>query len=271
MSGLEGKVAIVTGSSRGIGEGIARRLAIAGAKIIVAARTVEVRDERLSGTIDTVTNAIKTAGGEATGVATNLMKKEERENLVAAAHDIYGRVDILVNNGAILIPGNIVDYEERSYDRMMEILIKAPHHLCQLVLPGMIERGEGGSILNISSVAAQLTPLHQRSYEAIYGMAKAALEHYTTSLAAEMYEHGISVNSVAPNGVVATPGQMFARKYSQEMLDAAEPVESVAQAAYEFVSGDPKELTGKNRFSKDLLKELAVEPVDISMEAPTPN
>lgn len=271
MSELEGKVAIVTGSSRGIGEGIARRLAIAGAKIIVAARTVQVRDERLPGTIDTVADSIKAAGGEATGVATNLMKKEDRENLVAAALDIYGRIDILVNNGAILMPGNIVDYEERSYDRMMEILLKAPHHLCQLVLPGMIERGEGGSILNISSVAAKPTPLNRRSYEAVYGMAKAALEHYTTSLAAEVYEHGISVNSLAPNGVVATPGQMFARKYSQEMLDAAEPMESVAQAAFAFITGDPKELTGKNRFSKDLLKELGSEPVDIGMEAPKPN
>ena len=101
--------------------------------------------------------------------------------------------------------------------------------------------------------------------------AKAALEHYTTSLAAEVYEHGISVNSLAPNGVVATPGQMFARKYSQEMLDAAEPMESVAQAAFAFITGDPKELNGKNRFSKDLLKELGSEPVDIGMEAPKPN
>ncbi|HJN50586.1 MAG: SDR family NAD(P)-dependent oxidoreductase [Pseudomonadales bacterium] len=271
MSELNGKVAIVTGSSRGIGEAIARRLAIAGAKVIVAARTVEVRDERLSGTIDTVADAIKAAGGEATGVATNLMKKEARENLVAAALDKYGRIDVLVNNGAILMPGNIVDYEERSYDRMMEILLKAPHHLCQLVLPGMIERGEGGSILNISSVAAKLTVLTRRSYEAVYGMAKAALEHYTTSLAAEIHEHGISVNSLSPNGVVATPGQMYARKYSQADLDAAEPVESVAEAAHALITADPKVITGKLCYSKELLKEFEIEPIDIGMPAPKPN
>jgi citronellol/citronellal dehydrogenase len=271
MSELNGKVAIVTGASRGIGEAIARRLGIAGAKVIVAARTVEVRDERLSGTIDTVADAIKANGGEATGVATNLMKKEDRENLVAAALDAYGRIDIVVNNGAILVPGNILDYSERYYDRMMEILLKAPHHLCQLVVPGMIERGEGGSILNISSRAAMLTKIDRRSYEAVYGMAKAALEHYTTSLAAEIYEHGISVNSLSPDGVVATPGQMFARQYTQEMLDAAEPVESVAEAAHALITGDPRETTGKLCYSIDLLKELGVEPTDIGMEAPKPN
>lgn len=271
MSELNGKVAIVTGSSRGIGEAIARRLAIAGAKVIIAARTVEVRDERLAGTIDTVADAIKAAGGEATGVATNLMKKEDRENLVAATLDIYGRIDILVNNGAILIPGNILDYQERPYDRMMEILLKAPHHLCQLIVPGMIERGEGGSVLNISSVAAKLTKLTQRSYEAVYGMAKAALEHHTTSLAAEVYEHGIAVNCLSPNGVVATPGQLYGRKYSQQMLDAAEPVESVAEAAHALVTGNPAEMTGKLCYSIELLKELGIEPTDIGMVAPKPN
>jgi hypothetical protein len=64
---------------------------------------------------------------------------------------------------------------------------------------------------------------------------------------------------------------MFARQYTQEMLDAAEPVESVAQAAFELINGDPKTLTGKNYFSRDLLAELSVEPIDIGMEPPTPN
>mgnify|MGYP005727958057 CR=1 FL=1 len=272
MAELDGKVAIVTGSSRGIGEAIARRLAIAGAKVVVTARTTEVRDERLPGTVFTVAEAIKAAGGEATAIAANMQKKEEREALVAGTIDAYGRVDILVNNAAILVPGATIDFPERYYDRMFEILVKAPHHLCQLTLPGMIERGEGGSILNISSAAAKHPKPGQRSYDgAVYGMAKAAIERFTTGLAAEMYEHKISVNALSPDTYIATPGQMFGRKYTQDMIDSAEPVETIAEAAHALITGDPAEVTGGIRYSMEVLEAFGVEPVDIGMAAPQPN
>ena len=268
---VKGKVAIVTGSSRGIGEAIARRLAVAGAKVVVTARTVEVRDERLSGTVHSVVAAIKELGGEATAVAANLQKKPDREQLAAAAVAAYGRVDILVNNAAILVPGATVDFPERYFDRMFEILVKAPHHLAQLTLPGMIERG-AGSILNISSRAAIHPKPGQRSYDgAVYGMTKAAIERFTTGLAAEMYEHGISVNALSPDKVVATPGQMFGRRYTQEMLDAAEPVEAMAEAALALVSGDPRERTGGIRYSTEVLQAYGLTLADIGMEAPQPN
>ena len=271
MADLSGRVAIVTGSTRGIGEAIARRFAIAGARVVVTARTVEVRDERLPGTVHTVAEAIRAGGGEAMAVPANLQKKPEREQLVQAALDAYGQVDILVNNAAILVPGATVDFPERYYDRMFEILVKAPHHLCQLTLPGMIERG-GGSVLNISSKAAIHPKPGQRSYDgAVYGMTKAAIERFTTGLAAEMYEHGFSVNALSPDKVVATPGQMFGRRYTQEMLDAAEPVEAMAEAALALVSGDPKVVTGGIRYSAEVLEEFGLAPADIGMAAPTPN
>ena len=268
---LTGKVAIVTGSSRGIGEAIARRFAIAGAKVVVTARTVEVRDERLPGTVHSVAAAIRDAGGEAQAVAANLQKKPDREQLVAAALDAYGQVDLLVNNAAILVPGATVDFPERYFDRMFEILVKAPHHLCQLTLPGMIERG-GGSVLNISSRAAIHPKVGQRSYDgAVYGMTKAAIERFTTGLAAEMFDHGISVNALSPDKVVATPGQMFGRRYSQEMLDASEPVEAMAEAALALVTGDPRERTAGIRYSTEVLEAYGLAPADVGMEAPTPN
>lgn len=271
MNELNGKVAIVTGSSRGIGEAIARRFAIAGAKVVVTARTVEVRDERLSGTIHTVTEAIRAMGGEATPVAANLQKKEDRERLVAATVEAYGGVDILVNNAAILVPGGTIDFDERYYDRMFEILVKAPFHLCQLTLPGMIERG-GGSILNISSGAAiHPKPKQRHADGAVYGMTKAAIERFTTGLAAEMYGNRISVNALSPSLVVATPGQMFGRRYTREMLDAAEPVEKMAEAALALVSGDPAEVTGGIRYSQEVLDAFGLAPADIGMTPPKPN
>jgi len=272
MIDLNGKVAIVTGSSRGIGEAIARRLAIAGAKVVVTARTVEVRDERLPGTVHTVAEAIKALGGEATAIAADLQKKESRENLVAQTLDTYGSVDLLINNGAILVPGATIDFSERYYDRMMEILVKAPFHLSQLVLPGMIERDTGGAILNISSRAAiHPEPAQPSGDGAVYGMAKAAVERFTTGLAAEMYEHKISVNALSPDLLVATPGQMFGRTFSQEMLDAAEPVEALAEATYALVTADPNEITGGIRYTNEVLEAFSATPIDFGMGAPTPN
>lgn len=271
MSDLHGKVAIVTGSSRGIGEAIARRLAIAGAKVVVTARTVEVRDERLPGTVHTVVDAITAAGGEATAVAANLQKKEDREQLVATVQDVYGSVDVLVNNAAILVPGGTLDFSERYFDRMFEILVKAPFHLCQLTLPGMIERG-GGSVLNISSGAAIHPKPGQRSADgAVYGMTKAAIERFTTGLAAEMYDQKISVNALSPSLVVATPGQMFGRQYTREMLDASEPVEHMAEAALALVTGDHPDVTGGIRYSAEVIEEFGLTPADIGMEPPQPN
>ncbi|MCA9821299.1 MAG: SDR family NAD(P)-dependent oxidoreductase [Dehalococcoidia bacterium] len=271
MNELNGKVAIVTGSSRGIGEAIARRFALAGAKVIVTARTVEVRDERLPGTVNSVADAIRAAGGEATAVPANLQKKEERERLVATAIETYGGVDVLVNNAAILVPGGTIDFDERYFDRMFEILVKAPFHLAQLTLPGMIERG-GGSVLNISSGAAIHPKPKGRSVDgAVYGMTKAAIERFTTGLAAEMYANKISANALSPTLVVATPGQMFGRQYTQEMLDASEPVEKMAEAALALVTGDPAEVTGGIRYSQEVLDAFGLTPVDIGMAPPKPN
>ena len=127
-------------------------------------------------------------------------------------------------------------------------------------------------MLNISSRAAIHPKPGQQSYDGpVYGMAKAAIERFTTGLATEMYEHNISVNALSPELVVATPGQMFGRKYTQEMLDASEPVEMMAEAALALVSGDPRELTGGIRYSKEVCEELGLTPADVGMEAPTPN
>jgi NAD(P)-dependent dehydrogenase (short-subunit alcohol dehydrogenase family) len=102
-------------------------------------------------------------------------------------------------------------------------------------------------------------------------MTKAAIERFTTGLASEMYDHKISVNALSPSLVVATPGQMFGRRYTQEMLDAAEPVENMAEAALALVAGDPSEVTAGIRYSREVLDAYGLTPIDIGMEAPKPN
>ena len=150
---LAGQVAIVTGASRGIGEGIAKRYAMEGAKVVVSARSVEDEDHYLPGTIKHTVDVINQAGGRAIAVRADLNEPEDRQNLVKAAEEAYGSVDILVNNAAVTYFIPVADFPERRFRLMMDVQVWAPFELSQLVLPGMRERGAGW-ILNVSSGAA---------------------------------------------------------------------------------------------------------------------
>ncbi len=149
---LAGKVAIVTGASRGIGEAIAARFAQEGARVIASARTAEEGESKLSGTLTDTINRITRAGGEARFVKADLAIKEDRERLVETAVATYGPVDILVNNAAITYFIPVADFPEKRFKLMMEVQVYAPFHLSQLVLPSMKERHTGW-IVNISSGA----------------------------------------------------------------------------------------------------------------------
>ena len=150
---LAGKVAVVTGASRGIGDAIARRFAMEGAKVVVSARTVDSGEHYLPGTINETVAAIRAAGGEALGVKADLAAAEDRERLIAAAEAEFGPVDILVNNAAITYFIPVADFPEKRFRLMTDVQVWAPFELAQRVLPGMQEKGSGW-ILNISSHAA---------------------------------------------------------------------------------------------------------------------
>ena len=204
---LKGKVAVVTGASRGIGEAIGARYAMEGAKVVVSARTAEEGDSRLPGTLQDTVRRIREAGGEATFIKADLAKEEDRIRLIESAVATYGPVDILVNNAAITYFIPVKDFPEKRFKLMMEVQVYAPFHLSQLVLPSMIER-HTGHIINISSGAG----IHPKApYQGagrggtVYGMCKAALERFTSGLASEVAHEGVTVNVVSP-GLVATPG-----------------------------------------------------------------
>jgi citronellol/citronellal dehydrogenase len=260
MGSIEGRVALVTGASRGLGAAIARRLAAEGALVVAVART-SAPDARYSGSLIETVAAVTAAGGRAIGVAGDLSSAADRERVVAETVRQLGPIDILVNNAAVTFLAPVEQFSEKRFRLMLELQVWAPYHLAQLVLPGMYERGHGW-ILNISSRAA----LHPEGppYEevqargfSVYGMCKAALERFTTALAAEGHPHGVRANSLAPLDNVATPGAG-----AHDLLaDFALEDESVmAEAALALVEGD---LTGRLALSQTLLAELGRTPAGV--------
>ena len=264
---LAGKVAVVTGASRGIGEAIAARLALEGAKVVVSARTVNEGDHSLEGSINGVVQNIRNAGGEATAVRCDLSNEEDRKNLIAETERVYGPVDILVNNAAVTFFIPVADFPERRYRLMQEVQVYSPFHLSQLVIPSMRERGTGGWIINVSSGAA----LHPKPDAGgrggtVYGMCKAALERFSTGLASEVYQDNIAVNVISP-GLVATPGTVHHRLVGATMSERETPVEHMAEACFKLASGDPKDLTGRNvRHPSEILQEFDLTPAELPLQ-----
>ena len=260
MSDLKGKVAIVTGASRGIGQAIAQRLAADGARVAITSRTAREGDHRLAGSLATTEDAIRRAGGTVFSVVADLSKRADRQRLIEAVEHELGPIDVLVNNAAVTYHEPVADFAERHFEVMYTVLVRAPFELAQRVLPGMRERRRGW-ILNISSRAAIHPvgpPFTNRAGGTVYGMCKAALERFTTGLASEVYADGIAVNALSPSGLVPTPGVVFHGLNKGVPEDRLEAPEVMAEAAYALVTGDPAVLTGKVTYAKPLLDELGL-------------
>jgi NAD(P)-dependent dehydrogenase (short-subunit alcohol dehydrogenase family) len=259
----EGKVAIVTGASRGLGEAIARRLASEGARVAISARTLD-RDPRVEGSLAETAERIRAAGGEALPIQCDLSNADDRKRLVEETTERLGPVDILVNNAAVTFLLPLESFPEKRFKLMVEVQLWAPYELCQLVVPGMKERGEGW-ILNISSRAGvhPLGPpfedVHRTGNFSVYGMVKAGLNRLTSALAAELYDDGIAVNSLAPWDNVATPG---AGHHDLVEGFALESPELMAEAALVLCSQPPKLLTCRITYSQPLLAEFQRRPGD---------
>ncbi len=258
MGALDGRVALVTGASRGIGAAIARRLAADGAAVAVMARTLDP-DPRYTGSLRETVQRIEAAGGRAAAIAGDLSSADDRRRIVAETEAALGPIDILVNNAAVTFLQHVIDFPEKRYRLMFELQVRAPFEMAQLVLPGMYERGRGW-ILNISSRSAihpdgpPFEEIQERGFT-VYGMCKAALERFSTGLAAEGFPHGVCVNALAPWDNVATPGAG-----DHDLVDdfAIEDDSVIAEAAHALVSGD---LTGRIAYSSRLLAELGRGPV----------
>ncbi len=260
---LSGQVAVVTGASRGIGEAIAKRYAMEGAKVVVSARSVDPADHFLPGSINETVQAITDAGGEAIAVKADLAQEADRHNLVTATEAAYGPVDILCNNAAVTWFMPTKDFSEKRFRIMMDVQVWAPFELAQLCLPSMLERGRGW-ILNISSHAA----IHPQAKApgghggTVYGMCKAALERFTTGLAQEVHGTGVAVNVISP-GLVATPGVVHHKLINESNKDRVTPVEHMAEACLRLSHGDAAEITGRIDYADQVIAEFELAPADI--------
>jgi dehydrogenase/reductase SDR family member 4 len=188
---LDGKVAIITGASKGIGEAIARGLGEAGAKIVVSSRKQEAVDE--------VALQLKNDGIEALGIAANAGEKSDLENLVNETVSSFGGIDIVVNNAATNpVFGPVVQTEESAFDKIMQVNVKGPFMLSKLAFPVMKQRG-GGAIINISSIEG----LRPEPFMGMYAVSKAALISLTKVFAREWGVAGIRANVICP-GLIQT-------------------------------------------------------------------
>ncbi|MBY0338487.1 MAG: SDR family oxidoreductase [Acetobacteraceae bacterium] len=225
---LSGKVAIVTGGSRGIGRAICERLAEHGAKVVVSSRKADACEE--------VVRAIEARGGTAMAVACNISRKEELRALVDRTIAAWGQVDVLVCNAAVNpYFGPSQDIPDEAYDRIMNSNVRSNLWLCQMVIPGMAERG-GGSVIIVSSIGG----FRGSPRLGIYGVSKAADMQLARALATEWGPRNVRVNAIAP-GLVKTdfaralwedPANLRKRTRDTPLLRIGEPDEIAGAAVF---------------------------------------
>jgi NAD(P)-dependent dehydrogenase (short-subunit alcohol dehydrogenase family) len=188
---LTGKVAIVTGSSRGIGRSIAETMASLGAKVVVSSRKIEA--------CEPVVEGIRAKGGEAIAIPCNISRKPEVEALVVQTRERLGSIDILVCNAAVNpVYGPMSSLTDEAFDKIMGANVKSNLWLCNLVIPEMAERG-GGSVVIVSSIAG----LRGTGVIGGYGISKAADFALARNLAVEWGPQNVRINCIAP-GLVKT-------------------------------------------------------------------
>jgi hypothetical protein len=264
VASCSGKVAFITGASRGIGRAIARRFSAEGAAVVLSASRLGSHG-KLKGTLEDAVAEIEAHGGRAAAVAADLSDAAARGGLFSRAEEAFGPIDILVNNAAgarMKLPSQAT-LEDRNF--MFELNVNAPVDLAQQAILSMRTRagagagkeGDGGGwILNISSATSFQPALPYRDSQTAalvigpYGATKAALDRYTLALAHEVAEDEIFVNALAPTAIVLTQGADYVREIGRRNPDMVEPVEMMAEAALELCTGRH---VGRVTFSRDIV------------------
>jgi len=218
------KVALITGSSRGIGKAIALRMAEAGAKVVISSRNVDACQE--------VVAEIEDAGGEAIAVACNISHKEQLQQLVDRSVAHFGQIDILVCNAAVNPHyGRSQEIPDDAFEKILRCNILSNHWLCQMTIPAMAERGDGAVII-VSSVAG----LHGSTVIGTYGISKAADLQLARNLALEWGSSNVRVNCIAP-GLIKT-------EFARALWENPRTYEYICKRTPLKRIGDPDEIAG---------------------------
>ena len=251
----EGKVALVTGASRGLGKAIARRFAAEGATVALTARTMDP-DPKYAGSLRETLDEITGAGGSAVAVQADLSQAEERERMFAAVVEQVGSPDILVNNAAVTFLRPLDEFPEKRVRLMFEMHVLGPLHLTQLAIPAMRERRRGW-VLMMTSVGGDriegppFSDFDRSAGFGVYGTVKAGMSRLAQSLAAELFDDGIAVNAVAPSKPVATEGAGTLDLAKEDTED----ISLITETAFVLCTGDPATLTGQVVHTQPFLRE----------------
>jgi citronellol/citronellal dehydrogenase len=233
---LKDKVAIITGSSRGIGKAIAKGFAKEGADIVVAART-EI-EEKLPGTIHKTALEIQALGRRALPVKCDVTSEQSVNDMVQKTVQEFGHIDILVNNAGVVYTSPVLETSLKRWELILRVNSTSAFICVKAVLPKMIEQNRG-SIINISSVDATLRGPSPTGIA--YGVAKAGLERFTWGLAAEIGKYNIAVNALKPRGAVDTEGIRSVVPKVELQLDSPE---KMVKAAIFLATQDATGATG---------------------------
>jgi 3-oxoacyl-[acyl-carrier protein] reductase len=236
---LEGKVALVTGASRGIGRAIAERFSAEGARVVV---NYVARSPRAEAVVD----AINARGGDAIAVRADVSQRDAAGELVATTLDRFGRIDILVNNAGIMVTKGFLETSEDDWDRTIDINLKGPYLCSKAVAPIMI-RQQGGTIINMSSNSGLYHPSAMRFTE--YVVSKAGLNGLTKAMALALGPH-VTVNAICPGWIRTDMLETIDPEVQQRILDETALArwgtpDDIAASAVFLASPDAAFITGE--------------------------